>query len=130
MYNQAILNADNNFIKQRRAFYRSIGYIICPALDSAPIYFNRHGFNHLFRKQGNIRPISDIVERLKLLEISVNTLKFTHFFTEHKKVVDTQGKVVLFWAFITNTGNKEVKVVVRKVGNSKRHFFSVYSRQK
>ncbi len=49
---------------------------------------------------------------------------------EHKEIANNLNKKVLFWAFIRKINNQEIKVVIRKVGNGKPHFFSVYSRDK
>jgi len=49
---------DNNFrdfISKTKKEYKNIGYIKCPAFRNENIYFNRHGFNHLIRKERKLR---------------------------------------------------------------------------
>ncbi len=118
-----------NRITERKEFYYSIGHIRCKSLYGAQVYFNRYGFNHLLRKNGSIRPINEVIERLGLLEKAVQMIRDLSNINEYK-VMGTDKSRAHFWAIIKKFDSLEIKVVIRKVGNGRSHFFSVYSRQK
>ncbi len=118
-----------NRITERKEFYYSIGHIPCKSLYGARVYFNRYGFNHLLRKNGSIRPISEVIERLSLLEKAVRMIRDLSNINEYK-VTGTGKSKAHFWALIKKFEGLEIKVVIRKVGNGRTHFFSVYAKQK
>jgi hypothetical protein len=124
-------NHSENFnrINERKEFYYSIGHIRCKSLYGAQVYFNRYGFNHLLRKNGSIRPINEVIERLSLLEKAVHMIRDLSNINEYK-VTGTGKSKAYFWAIIEKFEGLEIKVVIRKVGNGRIHFFSVYAKQK
>jgi hypothetical protein len=124
-------NHSENFnrINERKEFYYSVGHVPCKSLHGARVYFNRHGFNHLLRKNGSIRPINEVIERLSLLEKAVHMIRDLSNINEYK-VMGTDKSKAHFWALIKKFDSLEIKVVIRKVGNGKTHFFSVYARDK
>lgn len=116
----------SKFIQKQRKIYREIGSIVCPALYNERVYFNNYGFNHLFRKNGNIRPIDDIHRRLNILQEAVYIIQTSPTISEYR-ISHRKNIPAHFWAIQGKVGNQNIKVILRKIDKGKLHFFSVYS---
>jgi hypothetical protein len=112
------------FIDNARETYKKIGCVSCPAFNNEGVYFNRHGFNHLVRKGKNIRLIGKQVERINLIHYAVTILKETKSFNTYKTDA-IKGYSAHFWSFNQTIGAIEIRVIVRQLGNGRKHFFSV-----
>jgi len=118
-------------------FYKEIGGIRFPALNSF-IHFDSEGFNHIvFKKARSEREKSSQILRFKLLplakkliEISTTYQEFEETlkefeFKNHKKKI-RKSKSVKYWGVIAIINNRKIKVVLRKIGdNGNIHFWSV-----
>ena len=101
-----------------------IGYIECPAFRSEKVYFNRNGFDHLLRKNGKFRPINEQVRRIQLISKAILVIQTSSQF--QSTLLNTENHhPALFWAFSKTMDTVEIRVVVRQLGDGKKHFFSV-----
>lgn len=118
-------------------FYGMIGQIRCPALKNDIVHFNSVGFNHLVYKKANCeRSKIDQITKFKLLakakiiiEISTTHQEYDESLKEitkkkyKKKIKETA--MIYYWGFVAIINGYRIKVVVRQVGNGKKHFYSV-----
>jgi len=107
-------------LKQYKQEYYSIGHIICPVLNNEKVYFNNYGFNHLIRKRGVKRYIWDTKRRMVLLKYVKRVINSKNTEVEYRK--DKQK----FWALIKIIQGRKIKVILRKIGKGKLHFFSIF----
>jgi len=129
---------DNNYeeIKDRaNLFYKNINKIFCPFFNEK-IVFNSEGFNHLIYKNKSKRLDSEQIMRFKLLERAIKLIGLTNTkqdFSEniivvkkkkHKKIINSSENVY-YYGFIGIINNFRIKVIIRKIGNGNRHFWSV-----
>ena len=112
------------FIKRKRLEYKNIGHIECPALGNEKIYFNKYGWDHLMRKNGKLRPIYQQFRRMRLLPYVISIVSDAKTSASHS-VSEEDGCPCHFWAFEEIINLKSVRVVIRKIGNGRTHFFSV-----
>ncbi len=95
------------------------------AFPEEVIIFNAKGLNHIFYKSTRSRrKSSEISIRIKLLPRAIkllNLMPLPQEESEYKK----DGKMYNFWAFEGVIDNKRIKVIVRQIGNGKKHFWSV-----
>ena len=105
--------------------YVSYGKVFCPALNSE-IVFNSKGFHHITKKTDNDpRPIGDQINRLKLLDLTFEFVKYTNTFQEYEKVEAVDRKETEYWGLVAIYKEHKLKVILRKVGNGAIHFWSV-----
>lgn len=99
--------------------------IICPAFPDETIIFNAKGINHLIYKGNRSRrEESRILANIRLLPRAVKMLRVMSLWQEENSYTkdDTLYK---FWCFEAVVDNRRIKVIVRQVGNGKKHFWSV-----
>jgi hypothetical protein len=117
-------------------FYGKVGRLWSPALRDY-VGFNSMGFRHLIWKGRERRPQSQQIARFSLLPLAVETIvdpnikisfgkkreyTFSKWQREKRKII-SEAK---FWALHKKKGNKFIRVIVRQVGEGKKHFFSVF----
>lgn len=127
MGNPIIQEKNYREIKRRaKALYSTIKNVWCPALSEL-ITFNSLGFKHLAQKGRKFRPISEQIRRFTLLKYveSILTGNKASVFHESKVIHE---KRVDFWKFTEKRDELIIKVVIRQVGNGKKHFWSIYGR--
>lgn len=118
----------NNYWQRRmkaKEYYSAIGTIWCKPLNDH-VAFNAVGFTHLIRKDGVLRPEKEQVRRFMLLGHAVNIITSSLKFTEYRTGKELAA-FAEFWGFEQRINNQVVTVVVRKVGNGQKHFFSIMS---
>lgn len=122
----------NELIKKRRKAYETTKNIYCPYLKEV-VYFNNKGFFHATHNgKGKIRNESDSRMRLNLLT-SVNTVisRSTHFGSPPRvkpkgHPENKTGKEVIEYELAYRfSKNKEVSVILRRIGNGRLHYCSV-----
>jgi len=96
------------------------GRVWCDALND-DIGFNNLGLKHLVRKRGILRPKREQKRRFALLPHAKRMLKDKNIPVVHEKNNNTQ-----FWIFTEKKRGKKVTLIVRQVGNGKKHFFSIF----
>ena len=116
-------------------YYKKIGKTFCPALESV-VYFNSEGFNHLLYKNKSVRPQKEQTIKFKLLPIGKEIIEKSHLCQEYdeglveivrkkfKKKVKIKS-LAKYWGFVGIVKNCRVKIIIRQVGNSNKHFWSV-----
>ena len=108
-----------NFIQKYKKGYHSIGFIKCPALGGEKVYFNNKGFWHLIRKGRKFRTKSEQLGRLRLIDSAKNII-----LNSQKSFYKKVNKNLKFWSL----NNKNITVILRKIKNSKIHFYSVFDK--
>lgn len=115
-----------NIIKQAKESYAQIGQVWCPALESF-ISFGDDGFHHLIWKNRKHRSKADQRRRFRLLKYTGNIVASTK-----TNIAYQEKEVALFhvayWAFTQEQDDQTLTVVVRKVGNGEKHFYSVFNK--
>ncbi len=107
--------------------YSSIGTIWCPPLNDY-VAFNTMGFHHLIRKKGALRTEDERANRFRLLPYVASIIADpkTLFTLENGKSF-SHAK---FWICKRQVNGETITVVIRKIGNGQKHFFSVFSDNK
>lgn len=128
---------DFNALKTKaEKYYASVSFVRCPALNNEKVHLSAEGFNHLKYSNKRARSQQDQAAKFKLLEKATiligRTSTIQEYFEQHelvvykrhKKVVK-EYKVVGYWAFIAIISGTRLKVVVKRIENSKYLFWSV-----
>lgn len=112
------------FIKNAKTEYKKIGHVECPAFRGERVYFTKDGFTHLLRKGSDIRPDKEQLRRLKLLPHAASILRGSKYAHSQKlNIVDDCP--AYFWTFSKTINSIPIRVVVRQLGNGRKHFFSI-----
>ena len=115
----------NQYIKKSKEDYRKIGHVVCPALDNAPIYFNKYGWNHLLRKGRKFRDVKQLIWRLGLMN-NVHKILSDSKYISAKRTTNTRGSIYVFWKINRKINGRVINVIVRKKNDGKHHFFSIF----
>lgn len=108
-----------------RVFYQKIGSIYCPYL-SEKIYFSSEGFNHLrYRSARCERDHKTQYLRYRLLYLVPRLLALTHTLQEYEKRDSEAHSSVRFFGFIAILDHRKIKVIVKRVGDGRFHFWSI-----
>lgn len=126
-----------SFLKrERRAFYDSIGSIVCPALSNSEVYFTAQGFYHLINEsnstQGDSKMRKPEEQYLKLqhLQYVPYILKECVGISEKRQIrkkIKDQWKTGIHYeltCMIEHVGL--VSVIVEQIGDSNHKFLSVF----
>jgi hypothetical protein len=101
------------------------------------IVLNSKGFRHLqFKNENRVRSPEEQIKRFRLLRhvffIIRNSKTLQEYFSENLFILVENNqkkekilKKVSFWGFIAIIEKRKMKVIVRQVGNGKKHFWSV-----
>jgi len=133
------MQSDEEFEKLKtntEAYYTSIAHIKCPALSDAMVHFTSEGFNHLKYSKKKARSKVDQAAKFRLVKKAVVLLQKTTTIQEysdrreeiHKKRYKKLSKEwsnVGYWGFIAIISGVRLKVVVKRIDNSKFLFWSV-----
>jgi hypothetical protein len=130
---------DTDYEKQReaaQAHYALAKPILFPALNEE-VRFTAEGFNHIIFKRGSLeRERSSQIMRFKLLPRAIRLIAHANIFQEfeesaqafptkmHKRR-ETRTKIVSYWGIIAIFEGRKIKVILRKIGNGRLHFWSV-----
>lgn len=102
--------------------------LICPQVNNSKVYFNNHGMNHLLRKNGRPREYRQICIRISLLKYCKVILCSNDTKIEIRSEIRV-GKLITYWGISKNIStNLFITVVVRKIGNGKMHFYSIFKK--
>lgn len=119
----------SSFKNKARNVYFKIGAVKCPAFPKEKIIFNAKGFNHLFYKGDRSgRDKKEIFVRIKLLPLAVKLLKIATILQEEASYVGhfkNKRKEFKFWVFEGVLEERRIKVVIRQIGQGRKHFWSV-----
>ena len=110
---------------QIKILFDSTGSIDCPAFNFEKISFNAKGINHLlFKGDRSQRDKKRIETNIRLLPNAIFLLEKTTFWQEESQY-EKDKKVYKFWAFEAVINKRRIKVIIRQIGNGKKHFWSV-----
>lgn len=119
---------NKNFKKQAKDFFKKTKSVKCPAFPGEEIIFNSKGLSHLFYKGSRkiaSRPSREAETRVWLLSRAVKVLKLMPLAQEENMFVTKNGKRIRYWDFEAVVDDRRIKVIVRQIGNGKKHFWSV-----
>ncbi len=115
----------SELLEKSKLYYQELDTVYSDALQDN-IYFNSKGFNHItFKNPRNIRPITDQMNRLKLLESAIQLIKKANIYQEYEEVTGLENKNIKYWGIIAILNNVKLKVIIRSIGNGQKHFWSV-----
>jgi|SRR3989344_2241629 len=122
------------FLKEKRAFYKTLKNVHCPILNET-IFFNSKGFSHLrFDNHGKERLIKEQKYKIGLLPLVVPVIKCANTIHEYKKEAYSKplGKYFEIWELRAEVGKSKtlVSVVLRRIGNGNVTFLSVWKHEK
>jgi hypothetical protein len=112
-------------ILEYKRFYQGIGSVQCPYFEYEQIFFNRKGLNHIMRKGRELRTSVALMERLSLLRYCKEILEDRLPNVEYR-ISRKQGIVGRFWAFTSRKEDREIRLIVRQVGDGRKHFFGIF----
>ena len=114
--------------EKAREQYTKIGEVKCPAFNEKVVY-NAKGFNHIFYKGSRSdRGFKDIQTRVRLLDRSKELLEKSGVVQEESSYQGKhkgKAKEFKFWGLEGVINDRRIRVVVRQVGQGKKHFWSV-----
>ena len=121
------------FIKEKQAWYKTIGKIHCPILNE-DIVFNSKGFYHLrYDSFGKQRSIKEQKYKLGLLPLVIPVIKCATSVYEYKKQQYSKplGKYFEIWELKEVVGQSKtmVSVILRRIGNGNISFLSVWKKR-
>lgn len=122
------MNKAKKLKSQAKIFFKKNKLVACPAFPKEKVTFNSKGLSHLFYKGSRkvaTRSMKEIAVRVRLLPHALKVLKLMPLAQEEDRLIDRKGKVCHYWAFEAVVYNRRVKVIIRQVGNGKKHFWSV-----
>ena len=113
--------------REARIFFKKQKFVNCPAFPKEKILFNSKGVSHLFytgAQKRYPRPFKESKTRISLLSLAVRVLELLAL-PQEESVYEINGQKAVYWAFEAVIDNKRIKVIVRKMGNGAKHFWSV-----
>ena len=122
-----------NIKNQARELFKNTKSVPCPAFPGEEIVFNSKGLSHLFYKgsQKNAsRPSKEAEVRISLLPRAMKVLKLMPLAQEESVFVAKDGKQVKYWDFEAVVDDRRIKVIVRQIGNGKKHFMTLVDYKK
>ena len=110
-------------LKEAKVFYSTLQEVSCPALSNESVVFNAMGLKHIIRKGRFIRQKNDQLRRFRLLKYAKDILADPEVLPVHRKEESAE-----FWTFEKIYPDRKVIVIVRRLGNGNKHFFSIMDR--
>ena len=111
--------------EQIQKFFNQNKRVACPAFPDEPVIFNAKGINHLIYKGNRSRrEESRIIMNIRLLPRAIKVLRVMPLWQEESRYIK-EGVTYKFWCFEAVVNDRRIKVVIRQVGNGKKHFWSV-----
>jgi hypothetical protein len=119
-----------------KEFYGNIGCVWCPSLNDS-VTFNSAGFRHLIWQGKTLRRQKEQIRRFTLLPDAASILSNLGGDKEQRTIerlskIDRHGKRtdvkirIKFWGLAQEISGRRIKVIVRQIGNGKKHFFSIF----
>ena len=112
------------YVKSEKEKYKKIGYVECQAFGNERVYFNNYGFDHLVYKGRIPRPNSEVIKRFHLLSDVYSVLKKLKSVDQEEKRIKGES-CAYFWTVRGSVNNRKIRIILRRLGNSTIHFFSV-----
>ncbi len=122
--------------EEAKKLYSKIGHIWCPALNDY-VVFNSIGFQHLTWQGKTIRRRKEQLRRFALLPRTIEIVGEPVHNVEYRRmskdvIVKRHGKKFAvktraqFWGLNAEMDGKKIRVVIGKIGDGGKHFFSVF----
>ena len=106
------------FKEQIKIIFQQTKEIVCPA-------FNGEGINHLIYKGSRSRRDEERIKiNIRLLPRAIKLLTISTVWQEESCYVKDK-QTYNFWAFEAVIDDRRIKVIVRQIGNGRKHFWSV-----
>lgn len=108
-------------------FFSKNKFVKCPAFPKEKISFNSKGLSHLFYKGSQkvfARTHEESKVRVSLLPRALKILSIMPL-AQEENIFKVHDKKIKYWAFEAVVDERRIKVVVRQIGNGKKHFWSV-----
>lgn len=128
------MNKLKKLLERCRKDYKTWEPIYCPALGSE-VHFNANGFKHLrFHTDSRRRTAKETSHKLKLLPSVKNILQNATCIAEYREVNMPRSKnqnmktiKIQYWSLedANRKNGSKIRIILRKVGNGKIHFWSV-----
>ena len=123
-------------LKQRKTKYNTVKNIYCPFLKEV-VYFNNKGFYHATHNSDkSFRTRADSVRRLNLLPHVYDCIKYCATYENEPRVTPKndpknryQKEVIEYELKHTVNKNFKVVVVLKRIGNGRLYYWSVYDNQ-
>jgi len=127
---------DENLLEKKRREYKAYLPMFCPAVNERVI-FNADGFGHLrFHLDGSARKPKEQIYKLSLLPLVRSAIRLAHVVGHEKRFAPVNRKKrhghrvlreVDYWGLEAKVGKRKtiVRVILRKIGDGKLHFWSV-----
>jgi hypothetical protein len=134
-------NGYTQLLSRRREEYKKYSSVYCPCLKG-DIVFTSDGFNHLrFHVDGTPRNPNEQMYKLGLVPLVIPVIKNAKQIEEYRKLLAPAGrkkknnknlKEIQYWSVVAKVGKQKtsVRVILRKVGEGKIHFWSVMKSRK
>ena len=118
------------------SWYQKLKPVKSPALNSV-VSFTSEGFEHIVYKRARAeRERRSQIMRFKLLSSAVKLIGLSTTFQEYEETIKQftikrkkkkiqVPKKVQYWGIIAIIDGKKIKVIIRKTGNGKHHFWSI-----
>lgn len=106
-----------------KKFYYGIKPVLSKSFNNEVILFGGSGWRHMIWKDGEMRPIEDRLRRFALLKFAAYVIRYGQIIHYRKDVKN--GIVGKFWRLSLKIDKQYIKVVIRQIGTSSKHFFSV-----
>ncbi|MES2023818.1 MAG: hypothetical protein V4439_03985 [Patescibacteria group bacterium] len=121
------------FLKEKGAWYKTIGKVHCPILNEE-IIFNSKGFYHLrYDSHGKQRNIKEQQFKMGLLPLVIPVIKNAKSIFDYKKQQYSKplGKYFEIWELkeIAGKSGATVSVVLRRIGDGNITFLSVWKKK-
>ena len=95
-----------------------------PAIKNSLVRFNAIGFKHLIRK-AKMRTHAEQISRFKLIKYAPIIVGNPHASVTYRQDIRVDGRIVRYWALDKSIDGKDLRVIVRQVGNGSKHFYSI-----
>ena len=136
---KSLLIVTNQQRKKTRGVYNAFGRAWCPAFNEY-VAFNNEGFRHLIWQQERQRSKKEQTRRFALLTHAKDIIEKTHEYAAYRveekvskaKWYGAKTKNVSraqFWELNREIESRHISVIIRQVGNGKKHFFSIFERR-
>ena len=111
-------------LRRTEKFYKTLMSIQSSPFGGAWVVFNNIGFKHLIRK-AKVRTQKEQMKRFALLYEVPEVLQDPHAAFVSYRIDKSRNSRVQYWAIQREKNGVKIKVIVRQVGNGKKHFYSV-----
>jgi hypothetical protein len=136
MQNQNFNQQYENAREKAKKRYQRFQPVYCPALNDE-VVFNDEGFRHLIWQGRKYRPKNVQLQRFALLKhvpIIIGNYGGHLEYRVRKEevtmkmhgVIETKTSSAQFWGLASRVRGKKIKIIIRQIGNGKKHFLSVF----